>query len=162
MTNIKTTSKTILPLMAALMLNCSCLSDTLSHQYKHVSKQGWSRNDSIVFEFPSANKNGTYSLNTTIRTTGPLPYQKIWLVRNIMLSDPIAAYKDTVCIDISSNGIHSRGNGVTVQSFSHTDTTLVLQEGQKGTIKLTHALPQETLPKLFDIGIRIKLEKESP
>lgn len=147
--------RTIAAAILAILLS-SCIGNTVQHRYRHISKDGWSRNDTIAFELPPANMEGRYAVDTEIRTAHQFPYQRVYLIRELSLQSPIKIHKDTVCIEMGSSEAYSKGKGVTMKAYSHSDTTLVLKEGQEGNIKLYHIMSREVLPHITDVGIRVR------
>lgn len=143
---------TILP-----VLTSSCIGNTLQHQFVHISKDGWYRNDTVTFDLPVADFEGRYAVDTEIRTVCPFQYQKLYVVRELMLQAPLMAYKDTICIETAgSTSTTYTEKGVTLRCYSHSDSTLLLKEGQKGQLKLHHIMSREVLPRITDIGIKVR------
>lgn len=138
------------------MLCNSCIDSTIQHQYKHTNNGTWFRNDTLTYELPAAKTEGLYSIDTELRMPVPCQYKRIWIIREISLLAPLAYRKDTICIDTEESGIFSERKGMTVRCYSHKDTTLFLKEGQKGSLKLYHAMSREELTQITDIGIRIR------
>ena len=137
------------------MLISSCIGDTLQHQFVHINKEGWNRNDTAVFTLPPAKENGQHCISTEIRTTSSFPYQKLYLVREILLEKPLAVHRDTICMDTGTRGILEEGKGVSLMSFSHNDSTLFLNEGQSGNIRLYHIMSREQLKHITEVGIKL-------
>lgn len=153
---IKATLQRTLTTAIITLLLSSCIGDTIQHQYHHISKEGWSRNDTIAFELPPANVEGHYAVDTEIRTTRPFPYQKIWVVREVLFQTPLMTHNDTICIETGSDTAFPEGKGVTIRTYSHSDTTFALKEGQQGRMKLYHVMSREILPHITDIGINMR------
>ena len=145
---------TILPVLAS-----SCIGNTLQHQFVHIDKDGWSRNDTVTFDLPPATHEGWYAIDTEIRTTCPFQYQSLYIVRELTLQVPLMTQKDTIRIETGSSLATSDKKGVTLRCYNHCDTTLFLREGQKGQMKLYHIMSLEVLPHITDIGITVKAEK---
>ena len=155
MTTKATLQRTITAAILTLLLS-SCIGDIVQHQYRHISMDGWSRNDTIAFELPPANMEGRYAVDTEIRSAHQFPYRRVYLIRELSLQSPIKIHKDTVCIEMGSSEAYSKGKGVTMKAYSHSDTTLVLKKGQKGNMKLYHIMSREVLPHITDIGIKVR------
>lgn len=145
-----------LTILTAALLAVSCIGNTVQHQYRHIGSEGWDRNDTLTFAIPPARVSGTHSISTELRTSTAFPYTKVCMVREVMLTRPLAALRDTVCVDTEVNGISPDASGVTIKSYSHTDSLLVLREGQEGTVRLYHIMSKETIPHILDVGIKIK------
>lgn len=146
----------ILPgILTATFLITSCIGHTVQHQYKHVAPEGWSRNDTLSFALPPARHEGRYSICTEMRISTTFPYARVCMVRELLLTKPLAVRKDTICISVDAGGVRSEGKGVTLRSFSHTDSTLVLKAGQEGSLRLYHLMSRETLPEIKDVGVKV-------
>lgn len=126
------------------------------HEHQHVCKDGWSRNDTLLFELHATKDNGQYAVSTEIRTYTTFPYKELWMVREMSLQAPIKLHKDTICVKTNGSGLSADGKGVTICSFAHTDSTLTLHKGQSGCIKLYHIMSRETLPHMLDVGLKIQ------
>lgn len=152
----KATLQRIITTVILTSLLSSCIGDTIQHQYRHISKDGWSRNDTIVFELPPTNSECRYAVDTEIRTARQFPYQRICLVRELALQVPLRMHKDTICIETRNSDTFFENKGVTLKVYGHSDTTLVLKERQKGHMKLYHIMSREALPHITDIGIKVR------
>ena len=150
----KTTA--IAMLITIAMLSNSCIDNTIQHQHKHISNNTWFRNDTLTYELPAAKLEGVYSIDTELRMPAPCQYKRICIIREISLQSPLAYRKDTICIDTEENGLFSGRKGTALRCYSHRDSTLLLNEGQKGCLKLYHAMSHEALKQIKDIGIRIR------
>ena len=142
-------------LAIALLLMSSCVGNTLHHQYIHIDRAGWNRNDTLVFNVKPATSNGMYCVSTEIRTTASFPYKELCMVRELLVEKPLSVRKDTIRIDTGTRGILNEGRGVTLMTFSVDDSTLTLIEGQKCRVKMYHIMSREQLPHIVDIGIKI-------
>lgn len=145
-----------LTILTATLLAVSCIGHTVQHQYRHIGPAGWDRNDTLTFTLPPARVNGAYSITTELRASTAFPYTKVCMIREVMLTKPLAIYRDTVCIETDVKGFASEGSGVTIKSYAHNDSSLVLKEGQEGTIRLFHIMSKETIPHILDLGIKVK------
>ena len=150
----KTIAKAILTIIP--VLTSSCIGNTLQHQFVHIGKDGWYRNDTITFDLPAANSEGRYAVETEIRTVRPFQYKKIYAVRELTLQAPLMAYKDTICIETAGSPSTNDERGVTLRCYNHSDSTLLLKEGQKGQLKIYHIMSREMLPHITDIGIIVR------
>lgn len=143
-------------LLVATLLTSSCIGDTALHKHQHISKDGWSRNDTMLFELHEIKKDGLYAASTEIRTYTSFPYKELWVVREMSLQAPFKLHKDTICIKTNGSGLSADGKGVTINSFAHTDSTQTFHKGQSGNIKLYHVMSRETLPHILDVGLKIQ------
>lgn len=150
--------KTTLPLLL-LLLASSCTGDTLWHKYVHVGSNGWHDNDTISFCLPATLSEGTYSMDIELRTTPAFPYQRLCVVRKMLLSHPADTCRDTVFIQTSTNGQRLTGDGVTVQSFAQPAPDIRLLNGQQARVQLYHIMSRGTMPDIMDVGIRIKVHR---
>lgn len=73
-----------------------------------------------------------------------------------MFQTPLMTHKDTICIETGSDTAFPEGKGVTIRTYSHSDTTFALKEGQQGRMKLYHVMSREILPHITDIGIKMR------
>ncbi len=150
--------KTALPLLL-LLLASSCTGDTMWHQYVHVDSNGWHGNDTLSFCLPATLAEGTYSMNIELRTTPAFPYQRLCVVRRVLLSHPADTCRDTVSIQTSTNGQCLTGDGVTVQSFAQPAPDIRLLQGQQAHVQLYHIMSRGTMPDIMDVGIRVKAHR---
>ena len=150
----KTIAKAILTILP--VLTSSCIGNTLQHQFVHIGKDGWYRNDTATFDLPAADFEGRYAVDTEIRTASPFQYQRLYVVRELMLQAPLMACKDTICIETAGSPSTNDEKGVTLRCYSHSDSTLFLKEGQKGQLKIYHIMSREVLPHITDIGIKVR------
>ena len=150
----KTVAKAILTILP--VLTSSCIGNTLQHQFVHIGKDGWYRNDTVTFNLPAATFEGRHAVDTEIRTVCPFQYQRLYVVRELMLQAPLMAYKDTICIETASSPSTNDERGVTLRCYSHSDSTLLLKEGQKVQMKIYHIMSREVLPHITDIGIKVR------
>lgn len=138
------------------LLVSSCITDTLQHQYQHINKNGWAKNDTIDFDIPPATQSGRYSIKTEIRCLSNFPLHHIYIVRHFSFDPPFIGYTDTLCINTDRKCPDTERSGVNTISYAKTDSSLVLAKGQKGRVKMHHIMQKENIPHVLDLGIRIK------
>ena len=75
----------IIALMVITMGAASCSDPRTYDQYRSVSLQGWSRNDTLSFDIPRQWE-GNYQLDLCLRATQTYPYRNISMIieRNII------------------------------------------------------------------------------
>ncbi len=146
-------------LLLPLLLASSCTDGTLWHGYVNVGAHGWHDNDTLSFDLPAAPAEGTYSMDIELRTTPAFAYRQLCVVRQTLLSNPAATFRDTIFIQTSTNGRRLTGDGITVLSFSQAAPELHLSQGQQARILLHHIMSRGTMPDIMDVGVKVKVSE---
>lgn len=139
-----------------LLLQNSCIGDTILHEYKHIDRDGWGRKDTLSFNIHNINTCGTLAFSTKLRTHASFQLKGVWVVRKLTLHNPEYSTTDTLYIYTQNNGILQKGSGITITTFSQTDTLDCIKKGQYGTLQLYHVMSKEYLLGIQDIGACIE------
>ncbi len=134
----------------------SCQENTLVHEYKHTSPEGWDRTDTITFEIPPVAESGTYEVSLGLRLCNNFSYQDVHVTSEFHLEEPSMKKKDTVCVITSDKDGKLLGYGIAYHQYEQPYTKIQLRKGQHGKIKVYHNMNKEVLPYLTDIGICIE------
>lgn len=147
--------KTVLEMVVATVLLTTCTDGTFLHRYLPITDEGWGRADTLRFSLPDISRTGDYPVSVGLRYGNRFPYTGMWVEAEIRLFHPSLVCRDTLYIPISDENGHSLGQGVSLQQHEVPLTTLHLQRGQQGTIRLRQIMMREVVPDISDVGIRI-------
>lgn len=136
----------------------ACIRNTVLHHYEPIDENGWNRTDTLQYELPSIPKTGDYQISIGLRYDEQYPYQGLWIVAETFLNNPIAHRRDTLFFQTADEDGQFIGKGVTLLQADTLLTTLHLQEGQNGRIRLRHIMQRETLPGIRDVGVKVCTE----
>jgi gliding motility-associated lipoprotein GldH len=154
-TTIKTSIIAIITILFSLVW-CSCTEDTLQHQYQHIDKGGWQRNDLLVYEIPPAKEKGLHSLVIEMRTTADFNHKRLCIAVDFITPPPYKHISDTVCISTDNGNGKLGGDGIVLRCFYSAAPNLFLHEGQSGQITLRQVMEEEPIKGITDIGIKVR------
>ncbi|MBQ8968438.1 MAG: gliding motility lipoprotein GldH [Bacteroidaceae bacterium] len=141
----------------AVMLLAACTDGKLMHCYLPTDDEGWGRTDTLCFPLPDIPQTGEYPVSVGLRHGNRFPYTGLWVEAETRLSHPTAVRRDTLYIPITDTNGHPLQPGVSLHQHEVPLTTLHLQRGQKGNIRLHHIMMREVVPAISDVGLRISL-----
>lgn len=141
---------------AVLILTGSCIDNTVIHEYKHIDSDGWGRTDTLSYIIPKTKHyHGNFAFSTELRTTNSFDLQGVWIVRKLILHNPEHTATDSIYVNTTNAGFLPTGTGISLTTFSHTDTLNILKPGQYGTLQLYHVMTAEYLTNIQDVGAKI-------
>ena len=114
----------IVPLwtLLCIFLN-SCQDETVYYSYQSLSKNEWSKTDTLQFFLPDTLKAGEYNLEIGVRHTGKYPYRDLWLelIQYVQNEQSQSANwierKDTFHLYLADEKGNWSGNGTTSSFF---------------------------------------------
>lgn len=134
----------------------ACESNTIYHSYLHPSDEGWGKKDTLTFKAPIKDSLATYSINVEIRNKADYPYSNIFLFVSHNTKDSATFITDTIEYTLADKHGNWTGTGWGNLYQSSTKYTFIAPR-RKGnlTIKIAHAMREETLLGINDVGVKI-------
>lgn len=144
---------TRLPTWAALLLLVTACGHTTYHTYRHPPLEGWSKNDTLVYDVPRAAGSGPYALQVELRTDRRFPFTSLTLIveRTLVSHSHTALHRDTLLIPVAERehrGVSRLQHGIAAGS-------LYLRAGDSLHIAVHHDMKRDILPGITDVGIQI-------
>lgn len=148
--------------LIAIVIGASACNDPRSYnQYKGVRIEGWTREDSIVFDIPRQWE-GKYNLQLGIRANQNYPFKNITLIVESAIINfknkrkQINIVRDTMnCKLVLDNGLMAGKNGVSYSESLHNIRRINLHRNDSLHIKIYHVMDKSELPGISDIGLRM-------
>lgn len=152
----KSLRKSLILLFAA-SLCMACDEQTVYHTFQSLPTEGWQRKDTLFFDITIPDSATLYNISVEVRNRNNYPYQNLPLL--IYYDSPEAQNikKDTLEMKLAdSAGIWlGDGWGGLYQSTLRAGLIRIGKAGEY-RFKITHLLPDEVLPGINDVGIRLK------
>ncbi|KAA6345414.1 hypothetical protein EZS27_007020 [termite gut metagenome] len=140
-------------------LSVACTDNVVYHSYRHISKKGWNRGDTLIFDIQISDSTPThYYLYAQVRNRTDYPYQNLLLSISHNLQDSSVVVTDTVrCLLANAVGQWTgKGWGSLFQAtFDIGEYTSVDPAGMR-IVKVIHCMEDEIVTGINDIGIQIK------
>lgn len=151
----------IIALMVIAVGAVSCSDPRTYDQYKNVSLQGWSRNDTLTFDIPRQWE-GNYQLDLCLRAAQTYPYRNISMImdRKVIYykqhKKQEKTYSDTInCEIINDKGILVGQKGITSTEIRQAIIAFRLNRNDSMHVTIRHIMSRESLPGISDVGIRL-------
>lgn len=152
----KSLRKSLILLFAA-SLCMACDKQTVYHTFQSLPTEGWQRKDTLFFNVTIPDSATLYNISVEIRNRNNYPYQNLPLL--IYYDSPEAQNikRDTLEMELAdSDGIWlGDGWGGLYQSTLHAGLIHIGKAGEY-RFKIMHLLPDEVLPGINDVGIKLK------
>jgi gliding motility-associated lipoprotein GldH len=149
---------TLLCVLGVALLT-GCEQGTVFHAYKPTPVDGWEKNDTLFFDIDSLPASGQFNFVLGLRTTAAYPYQELWIVSEMHLTQPTLVHADTIkCLLVGAAG-DKNGSGVNTYQYAFPFDRETLHRGQRGRISFRHIMKRESLRGIFDLGLRIEQAK---
>lgn len=144
-----------------LFILIACQENIIYHSYQPIKKEGWYRNDTLIFFFDTTL--ASYSLNELeigIRHLDSYPYKDLWIgIFPINQDSSIIAKADSIHLYLTDTIGNWEGAGIgelkqltltNKQSFRSSQTDSIIG------LKIVHFMQNDPLQKIMDIGLCIK------
>lgn len=155
-TNPTAFCRNLLQLLAVCAL-CACDKQAVYHNFHSLPSEGWSKQDTVVFDVAVPDSQTNYRLDIEIRNTNRYPYQDIGL--GLCYCGPGISQTTTDSLQhyiLADRQGHWKGEGWGgLYQTRFPAGTIRIDSAGTYRLKLIHTLPNETLPGINDIGIRL-------
>lgn len=134
-----------------------CDSNRVFEEYYATGKNGWNKDSLAVFQVDVESTSQNYNLYINSRNIENYPYQNLWLFLEIE-GPSTQTIRDTVELRLAeSNGkwLGKGTGGVYTNQFLYRQNVYFPTEGIF-TVKVEHAMREDVLKGLKDIGIRLE------
>lgn len=134
----------------------SCDKSIIYYTYQPVSDAGWAKYDTLYFDVPVNNDSLPLIITTDIRHTAEYPYINLSLIVQQNLKDSLTWVNDTLHFKlIDEKGKRGANNWSSIYEAS--SAMPAIKPSGKGLyqIKVFHAMANDTLPGVHDIGLKI-------
>ncbi|MBR1732932.1 MAG: gliding motility lipoprotein GldH [Alloprevotella sp.] len=150
--------KAALATLAAIALLCGCRPGAAKFAYKPLPPAGWDAAESVTFPVDSVPADGFYVLTVGLRTSAarPYPYRSVTLRVSTRIPDTAQERTKELALPLADTWGDTGGSGTTLFQYEQTADTLQLRGGQRGTIRIAHAMRDRLLTGITDIGIRLE------
>lgn len=151
---MKTITNTLatLSLVAAL---AACDTRKVYDSYKDTPVTGWEKGDTLSFEPPAIRHTAVYSASLGLRVSHSYPYKSVTIIVQRQTAGNGEARKDTLTCDITDEGGDATGPGVNYCQYDFPIGDMSLHEGDSLTVKVCHGMKRESLPGIYNVGIRL-------
>lgn len=147
----------ILMFLVSVLVFFACKTDKLYEEYRTIDPSGWSKDSSAVFSFTIDKTYLNYNLFVDVRNRGDYENSNLWLFVDITAPDYTCIH-DTIEYQLAlPNGKWTgKGtSGIYTNQFLFRENVFFPIEG-KYTISIRHAMRNEPLKGISDIGFGIK------
>ena len=144
-------------LLFAASLCMACDKQTVYHTFQSLPTEGWQQKDTLFFDVMIPDSTTLYYISVEVRNRNDYPYQNLPLL--ICCDNPEAQNikRDTLELRLADSGGIWSGSGWG-GLYQSTVSAGFLRIGKAGEycFKITYLLPDEVLPGVNDVGIRLK------
>ena len=135
----------------------ACDEQTVYHSFQSLPTEGWQRNDPLVFNVSVADSATLYNVSVEVRNRNNYPYQNLPLLVYYDSPEAPNIKRDTLELRLADNaGIWlGDGWGGLYQSTLPAGFVRIGKAGEY-RFKIIHLLPDEVLPGINDVGIKLK------
>lgn len=141
--------------MTAMLSVVSCGNDYAYDHYRSVNVTGWNRGDTLDFnvgKIPS----GTYEMNVGFRATTEYPFKELGIdVSYVTSASAKIVHKRVKCGIFDNEGRMLGRSGVSTNDFIYRVGTLKVNPGDSVVISVAHAMNQEVMPGLTQVGVQL-------
>lgn len=150
--------KAALAALVSVALLCGCRPGAAKFAYKPLPPSGWDTAEAVSFPVDSIPADGFYVLTIGLRTSAarPYPYRGITLRIGTRFPDTAQMRTKDLALPLADTRGDTEGNGTTLFQYEHTADTLHLRRGERGTIRIAHAMRDRVLTGITDIGVRLE------
>ena len=142
-----------------LLTACTIDNGVLIDAYSHIDDCKWNSSDKKTFALDTVERTGDYRLSVRLRTTGDVDFQKIYVVVEQQLHDPMLRTRDTVMVQFTDERGVMLEQGVDLYNYVvPLDKPVRLHKGQSGEVTLSHVMRRPQLKGITDVGIKIEYE----
>lgn len=158
----KTFLRKSLILLFAASFCMACDEQTVYHSFQSLPTEGWQRKDTLFFNVMVPDSVTLYNVSVEVRNRNNYPYQNLPLL--IYYDSPEAQNikRDTLELRLADSAGIWLGDGWG-GLYQSTLSAGLIRIGKAGEyrFKVIHLLPDEVLPGVNDIGIKLKRIGES-
>jgi gliding motility-associated lipoprotein GldH len=145
----------VIVILLMLTVLCGCQRQIAYHAFRHVYDPGWDKTDTLHFDIKPLMADGSYRLDTELRTDKDYPFQKLMIEVDQTVYPSKERFHDVInCELISENGVIS-GDGISYFQYQFHVRDLSLHQGDSIHICLTHKMKREIMPGISDVGVRL-------
>lgn len=140
-----------------LWLAVACDTRTVYHEFRSLPASGWERGDTLTYEVQVTDSALAYRLFVEVRNSNSYPYRNLPLSLLREAPDSTGATLDTFQLMLADSTGIWRGTGwggLYLSLFSCREVE-ILRPGIY-RFKLVHRLPDDKLPGITDVGIRLE------
>lgn len=145
----------ILLLVASLCMACD--EQVVYHSFQSLPTEGWQRTDTLFFNVEVPDSATLYNVSVEVRNRNNYPYQNLPLLIHYDSPEAQNIRRDTLKLKLANSaGIWiGDGWGGLYQSAFPAGLIRIGKAGEY-RFKITHLLPDEVLPGINDVGIKLK------
>ena len=135
----------------------ACDEQTVYHSFQSLPTEGWQRNDTLFFNVSVTDSATLYNVSVEVRNRNNYPYQNLPLLIYYDSPEALNIKRDTLELRLADNaGIWlGDGWGGLYQSTLPAGFVRIGKAGEY-RFKIIHLLPDEVLPGINDVGIKLK------
>ena len=146
-------------IVGLLLTACTIDKSVPMDAYSHVDGTKWNAADKKTFGLDTVETTDDYRLSVRLRTTSELDFQKIYVVVEQQLHNPMLHSVDTMMVQLTDERGAMLGTGVDFYNYVvPLDHPIHLHKGQSGVVTLRHAMRRTQLKGITDVGIKIEHE----
>ena len=145
-------------LTAVLLLIAGCLpADKQFHSYRSIPSCGWVWGDTIHFITTLSDSLVHYRYTVEVRHDNSYPYSQLAVAFNVNSADDSTIYSDTLHSQLSNEqGVWLGQGWGNLFVSTHPGHTFTIPHSGSYTLCLNHIMRRDTLPGIFNVGIRIE------
>lgn len=146
-----------LTLLFAASLCMACDEQTVYHSFQSLPTEGWQRKDTLFFNVMVPDSVTLYNVSVEVRNRNNYPYQNLPLLIYYDSPETRNIKRDTLELRLADGAGIWLGDGWGGLYQSDLSAGLI-RIGKAGeySFKVIHLLPDEILPGINDIGIKLK------
>lgn len=125
-------------------------------QYVHADREGWEKNEPIVFGIDTLKETSLYSLTVGMRISDEYPFQNLQIVIDQTVFPSKKTISDVVNCKITGRNGMMLGHGISLYQYDIPVRKRFYMHGDSISVKIRHNMKREILPGIVDVGITMK------
>lgn len=144
--------------VSSIALLSSCNKNTVYYQYRHTPISGWDKNDTLFFDIPKLNENGSYNEELGLRINGAYPFMKLVLIVEQTFYPSHMMKTDTLNLSLIDKGGYAKGQGISYYQYKFNISDIDVKRGDSIHVCIRHNMKREILPGISDVGLNLKMK----
>lgn len=151
--------RTISRLLAAMAVSVAlsaCDNDVVYDGFKPTPKEGWEKNDTMIYAVKRIARGGVYRQEVGVRITREFPFTGVSLLVERTVEPGHTVTVDTLNCRLYDVKGNIKGHGISHFQYDFLLSDVEMRKGDSLTVRIRHLMKREILPGITDIGFRLE------
>ncbi len=128
---------------------------TVFDKYIHTPNSGWDSRDTIKFNVTQIPDTALYIIDVGLLTSKSFPFSSLSLIVGMRVLPSQEVFEDTLICDLVDDKGNILGKGISRYQYNFPLKNINLNQGDSLEVNIRHAMRQETLKGILDIGLKV-------